>query len=220
MTPPAALISASSGFIRRRTITPHAKMMSVSTTVCVIGAGSSGIAAVKVLAQRGIAFDCFEKSDRVGGNWVFGNSNGMSSAYKSLHINTSRDRMAYSDFPMPADYPDFPHHTQVAAYFDAYLDHFGLRDRISFQTAVEHVDRRADGRWDVRVAGGTRDYDAVIVANGHHWDPRWPEPPFPGRDVFAGVQMHSHDFKGDDPALFRDRSVVVLGMGNSAMDIA
>ena len=105
----------------------------LSTSVCVIGAGSSGIAAVKALAQRGIAFDCFEKSDRVGGNWVFRNTNGMSSAYRSLHINTSRARMAYSDFPMPDDYPDFPHHTQVAAYFDAYVDHFGLREKITFR---------------------------------------------------------------------------------------
>ena len=77
-------------------------------SVCVIGAGSSGIAAAKALHERGIPFDCFEKSDRVGGNWVFGNKNGMSSAYRSLHINTSRERMEYSDYPMPTDYPDFP----------------------------------------------------------------------------------------------------------------
>ncbi|MFL5904744.1 MAG: NAD(P)-binding protein [Solirubrobacteraceae bacterium] len=68
---------------------------------CIIGAGSSGIAGAKVLAERGIAFDCFEKSDEVGGNWAFGNRNGMSAAYRSLHINTSRERMEYSDFPMP-----------------------------------------------------------------------------------------------------------------------
>ncbi|MBV8953115.1 MAG: NAD(P)-binding protein, partial [Solirubrobacterales bacterium] len=42
-------------------------------SACVIGAGSSGIAAAKALHERGIPFDCFEKSDRVGGNWVFGN---------------------------------------------------------------------------------------------------------------------------------------------------
>src|SRR3712207_9135646 len=87
-------------------------------TVCVIGAGSSGIAAAKTLHERGFAFDCFEKSDRVGGNWVYKNPNGMSSAYKSLHINTSRERMGYPGFPMPASYPDFPHHTQIAAYFE------------------------------------------------------------------------------------------------------
>src|SRR5215216_802470 len=122
-------------------------------SVCVIGAGSSGIAAAKTLHQRGFAFDCFEASDRVGGNWVYKNRNGMSSAYRSLHINTSRERMKYSDFPMPASYPDFPHHTQIAAYFDAYVDHFGFRDRIAFETLVEHAALAADGRWRVRLAG-------------------------------------------------------------------
>src|SRR4030081_2393169 len=112
--------------------------MSELPRACVIGAGSSGIAAAKALHQRGIPFDCFEKSDRVGGNWVFGNRNGMSSAYRSLHIHTSRARMEYSDFPMPASYPDSPHHTKIARYFDDYVDHFGLRDRIQFGTEVQH----------------------------------------------------------------------------------
>src|SRR3979490_2647518 len=113
--------------------------------VCVIGAGSSGIAAAKVLHGRGLPFDCYEVSDRVGGNWVFGNANGMSSSYRSLHINTSRERMEYSDFPMPKSYPDFPHHTQIAEYFDAYVEHFGFRDHIRFGVGVQHVARRADG---------------------------------------------------------------------------
>jgi cation diffusion facilitator CzcD-associated flavoprotein CzcO len=187
---------------------------------CVIGAGSSGIAAAKALYVRGIAFDCFEKSDRVGGNWVFKNSNGVSSSYRSLHINTSRERMAYSDFPMPQSYPRFPHHTHIAAYFDAYVDHFGLREKIAFRTGVEHA-APDDGGWRVRLdTGEERRYDALVVANGHHWDARWPEPAFDGADAFAGVQMHSHQYTGEDPELFRDKRVVVLGMGNSAMDIA
>ncbi|HEV7753074.1 MAG TPA: NAD(P)-binding domain-containing protein [Baekduia sp.] len=187
--------------------------------VCVIGAGSSGIAAAKVLHERGIPFDVYETSDRVGGNWVFGNVNGMSSSYRSLHINTSRERMEYSDFPMPTSYPDFPHHTQIAEYFDAYVDHFGFRDRIRFATAVEDVARRDDGGWDVRIAGGEAvAYDAVLVANGHHWDPRLPEPAFPGHDTFDGEQLHAHHYRTEDQLAGRD--VVVLGMGNSAMDIA
>ncbi len=195
--------------------------MTLLPTVCVIGAGSSGIAAVKALDQRGFEFDCFEASDRIGGNWVFKNRNGMSAAYRSLHINTSRGRMEYADFPMPASYPDFPHHTQIAAYFDAYVDHFGLRDRITFETKVTSAERLRDGRWEVSTdRGTTRSYDALIVANGHHWDPRWPEPPFRGQDRFAGTQLHAHGYTGDDPGFFRGKSVVVLGMGNSAMDIA
>jgi dimethylaniline monooxygenase (N-oxide forming) len=187
--------------------------------VCVIGAGSSGIATAKVLHQRGIPFDCYELSDRVGGNWVFGNTNRLSSSYRSLHINTSRERMEYSDFPMPKSYPDFPHHTQIAEYFDNYVDHFGFRDAIRFGVGAQHVARRDDGRWDVTTtAGETLDYDAVVVANGHHWDPRMPEPPFPGHDTFAGEQLHAHYYR--DEAQLAGKDVVVLGMGNSAMDIA
>jgi thioredoxin reductase len=189
------------------------------TRTCLIGAGSSGIATAKALHERGVPFDCFEKSDRIGGNWVFGNSNGMSAAYRDLFINTSRPRMAYSDFPMPESYPDFPHHTQIAAYFEDYVEHFGFRDKITFQTGVEHADRGEDGVWTVSLDNGeTRRYESLIVANGHHWNPRWPEPAFPGSEDFTGVQMHAHSYV--DNSIFEGKRVVVLGMGNSAMDIA
>jgi dimethylaniline monooxygenase (N-oxide forming) len=186
-------------------------------SACVIGAGSSGIAAAKALHERAIPFDCFEKSDRVGGNWVFKNKNGMSSSYRSLHINTSRERMEYSDFPMPKSYPDFPHHAQIAQYFDDYVDHFGFRERILFETGVERAAPGADGVWTVELdSGETRRYDMLLVANGHHWNPRWPEPAYPGE--FDGVQMHSHHYL--DNADFKDKNVLVVGIGNSAMDIA
>ena len=223
---------------------------------CIVGAGSSGITAAKALADRGIPFDCFEKSDKVGGNWVFGNRNGMSSSYSTLHINTSRERMEYADYPMPVSYPDFPRHDQIARYFDDYVEHFGLRERITFNTGVEHARPHEDGGWEVTIVGAgaregesgtgdnggggnddwgggedesgagggkgasggreTRHYDALLVANGHHWNPRWPEPPIPGS--FDGAQIHAHDYK--DPGQLAGRRVVVVGMGNSAMDIA
>lgn len=186
-------------------------------STCVIGAGSSGIAVAKALHERGLPFECYEKSDRVGGNWVFGNKNGVSSAYRSLHINTSRERMEYSDYPMPADYPDFPHHTEIARYFDSYVDHFGFRDKIVFNSGVEHAGRGDDGVWSVTLdSGDTKAYDMVLVANGHHWDPRWPEPAFPGQ--FDGTQMHSHHYI--ENSAMRGKNVLVVGIGNSAMDIA
>jgi dimethylaniline monooxygenase (N-oxide forming) len=188
-------------------------------TVAVIGAGSSGIAAVKALDARGIDVTCFEKSDRVGGNWVFGNKNGMSAAYRYLHINTSRERMQYPDFPMPASYPDFPRHDQIAAYFDAYVDHFGVRERIRFETGVDHAEKLRGGGWELATdAGTTERFDALLVANGHHWDKRWPEPAFPGQDEFRGEVMHAHDYVDNES--MRGKDVVVLGMGNSAMDIS
>ncbi|HEX3173410.1 MAG TPA: NAD(P)-binding domain-containing protein [Solirubrobacterales bacterium] len=193
----------------------------MSEKVCVIGAGSSGIAACQVLNARGIAFDCFEKGSKVGGNWRYENDNGMSSAYRSLHINTSRGLMAYATYSMPEDYPDYPNHFQIAKYFDDYVDHFGFRGRIRFRTEVVGV-RPGDGEWEVRFEGrdgdgGSERYRAVLVANGHHWDPRWPEPPFPGADAFEGEQMHVHHYR--EPDVLRGRRVLVLGIGNSATDI-
>ncbi len=194
--------------------------MSTLPSVCVIGAGSSGITAAKALHERGISCDVIEMSDRVGGNWAIDNPNGVSSAYRSLHINTSRERMEFSDFPMPKSYPDFPKHTHIARYFNDYVDGFGVRERIRFQTLVERADRRPDGTWELHIRGPageeTRRYDSLVVANGHHWDPRWPEPAFPGS--FDGVEMHSHHY--NDPDDWHGKRIVVLGMGNSAMDIA
>jgi thioredoxin reductase len=190
--------------------------------VCVIGAGSSGIAACQVLNARGIPFECLEKGSQVGGNWRFENDNGMSSAYRSLHINTSRGLMAYKTYPMPEDYPDYPNHFQIAAYFDDYVDRFGLREKIRFQTEVVSVEP-AEGEWEVTVrdADGREEadrYRAVLVANGHHWDPRWPEPPFPGSEEFEGEQIHVHYYRESD--ILHGKRVLVLGIGNSATDVA
>jgi dimethylaniline monooxygenase (N-oxide forming) len=197
--------------------------------VCIIGAGSSGIAAAQVLHARGIDFDCFELGSEVGGNWRYENDNGLSSAYRSLHINTSRQLMEYRTFPMPESLPDYPSHWQIAEYFDAFVDHFGFRDKITFRTEVVKVEPSgaAEGRWAVTVRrrgedGPTepevRHYEHVIVANGHHWDPRWPEPAFPGAESFPGEQMHAHYYK--TPDRFVGKRVLVLGIGNSATDIA
>jgi len=175
-----------------------------------------------VLNARGISFDCFEKGSEVGGNWRYENDNEMSSAYRSLHINTSRGLMAYKTYPMPEDYPDYPNHFQIAAYFDDYVDHFGLREKIRFRTEVVSVEP-VDGEWEVTVedADGKREasrYRAVLVANGHHWDARRPEPPFPGSEEFEGEQMHVHHYR--EPEVLQGKRVLVLGIGNSATDIA
>jgi dimethylaniline monooxygenase (N-oxide forming) len=190
---------------------------------CIIGAGSSGIAAAQVLQARGIDFDCFEKGSQVGGNWRYENDNGMSSAYRSLHINTSRRVMAFKSLPMPEGYPDYPDHFQMAAYFDEVVDRYRLRERIRFNTAVLDVAPvEGTGEWDVTVEGSegreTARYGAVLVANGHHWDARWPEPAFPGSEEFEGEQIHAHGYR--EPEVLRGRRVLVLGIGNSAVDIA
>lgn len=89
-----------------------------------------------------------------------------------------------------------------------------------------HVDAAANGAspgaWEVTVEGPdgrrTETYRAVIVANGHHWKPRGPEPAFPGAEKYEGEQLHAHHYR--EPDVLEGKRVLVLGIGNSAVDIA
>ena len=186
--------------------------------VCIIGAGCSGFTMAKRLKEYGIAYDCFEMSDDIGGNWYYKNPNNLSSCYQSLHIDTSKYRLAFEDFAVPEDWPDFPHHAQLNQYFHDYVDHFELRDTITFNMRVDAASPLANGRWVVALANGeTREYDALLVCNGHHWDARTPD--YPGE--FSGYQVHSHHYRDPfDPYDFRGKNVMVVGGGNSAMDIS
>ena len=186
--------------------------------VCVIGAGCAGLTTTKALAARGVPVDCYEKGSALGGNWRYGNDNGQSAVYRSLHINSSKWKMQFADFPLPADFPDYGHHSDVLRYFEAYAEHFGITPLIQFRTEVRRVEPDAAG-WAVtlRDADGrevTRRYGAVAVCNGHHWHPRLPE--FPGG--FDGEAIHAHDYRRPDA--YTGKRVLVVGIGNSAVDIA
>jgi cation diffusion facilitator CzcD-associated flavoprotein CzcO len=190
------------------------------TKCCIIGAGVCGLTTAKALKDRGISFDWFELSDRIGGVWAFNNPNGRSAAYRSLHIDSSKSRIAFEDFPAPADWPEYPHHLQIAEYLQAYAEHFGLISRIRFSVEVMNISRGDGNEWCVRISSGeTLTYSAVIVCNGHHWDPRWPTPAYPG--TFHGEQMHAASYIDPfSPIDMRGKTVLVVGMGNSAMDIS
>jgi hypothetical protein len=191
--------------------------MSDMPSVCVIGAGVSGLTACKALADFGVQHTCFEASDEVGGNWYFENPNGVSSAYRSLHIDISKPSISFRDFPMPERYPDYPHHTHIFEWLRDYADAFALREHIRFNTRVQHAQRGEKGGWLITLDDGSKAaFDALLVCNGHHWDPRFPS--FTGS--FDGPQIHSHDYV--DPSTPLDmygKRVLVVGIGNSAVDI-
>jgi len=186
-------------------------------SVCVIGAGVSGLTACKALSDFGVPHTCFEASDEVGGNWYFQNPNRVSSAYRSLHIDISKPSISFRDFPMPDRYPDYPHHTHIFEWLRDYADAFALRERIRFNTRVQHAERGGNGGWQITLEDGTQElFDALLVCNGHHWDPRFPD--FPGS--FDGPQIHSHDYiDPSNPLDLYGKRVLVVGIGNSAVDI-
>jgi cation diffusion facilitator CzcD-associated flavoprotein CzcO len=191
--------------------------MSSKPNTAIIGAGISGLTAGKSLSDWGLPYSCFEASDDIGGNWYFGNPNGRSSAYQSLHIDTYRDSVSFRDMPMGEDYPDYAHHAQIRAYLNRYAEAFSLRDRIRFETRVEHAERKQGGGWRIALEDGSSEvFDFLIVGNGHHWDPRVPD--FPGS--FDGETIHSHHYiDPKTPLDLEGKRVLVCGIGNSGVDI-
>jgi cation diffusion facilitator CzcD-associated flavoprotein CzcO len=184
----------------------------------VIGAGPSGIAAARALIDEGITPVVFEQGDRIGGNWVFRPEVGHSSVYRTTHIISSKTWSAFEDYPMPEDYPDYPSHAQLAAYFEAYARRFGVDRQVRFGCTVIEATPAGEGRWSVRWREGevehVETFDALLVANGHHHVPNIPE--YPGH--FDGEMLHSHAYK--EAAPYTGRRVLVVGAGNSACDVA
>ncbi|MBC7870986.1 MAG: NAD(P)-binding domain-containing protein, partial [Chitinophagaceae bacterium] len=112
------------------------------------------------------------------------------------------------------DYPDYPSHEQVCAYLRSYANHFGVVPHIEFNTSVESIERTSDGFWDIGLSNGeTRRYGGLIIANGHNWDPKFPE--YPGQ--FNGLILHSAEYK--TPDVLMGKRVLVVGAGNSGCDI-
>jgi cation diffusion facilitator CzcD-associated flavoprotein CzcO len=189
-------------------------------TVCVVGAGASGLLATKNLIEHGFGVDCYDRETGVGGSWNWRHD--RSPMYATTHLLSSRASTQFPDFPMPDTWPDYPDHRQVLSYLEHYADHFDLRRHIWFGTEVVRMEPDAHGRWEVttRSTGGlterTHRYAAVVIANGHNWAPRIPS--YEGMDTYAGEMIHASAFK--DPATLRDRKVLVVGAGNTGCDIA
>jgi len=113
---------------------------SAKLRVAVIGAGASGLPAIKCCLDDGLEPVCFERSGNIGGLWNYENSlkegEGYGAVMKSTVVNTSKEMMCYSDFPIPAEYPNYMHNKRVLQYLHLYAEHFKLLPYIRFDTEV------------------------------------------------------------------------------------
>jgi len=182
----------------------------VDERLCIIGAGAAGLCTMDVLQRHGIAFDCFEQSDRVGGHWH--------TDYESLHLITSRDLSGFAGHTMPSDYPVYPSRDQMRTYLERFADETGVRAHVRFGVAVEQITplgRAGRDGWRVATSDGeVHDYAGVIVCNGHLRDQNVPE--YPG--TFTGQQIHSGSYCS--VADLAGTRVLTVGAGNSGCDLA
>ncbi|KAG8436657.1 hypothetical protein GDO86_007668 [Hymenochirus boettgeri] len=196
--------------------------------VAVIGAGISGLIAIKYCLEEGLEPTCFERSDDIGGVWRFTDEVevGRGSIYKSLVANASKELMALSDFPMPEDFPNFLPNEKFLEYCRLYSEHFKLGKYIKFKTKVCSVKKNTDfpltGQWVVvtETIGEkeTAIFDAVMVCGGQYNEPSIDLDTFPGIEKFKGQVMHCREYKR--AVGFDGKQVLIIGMGNSGVDVS
>ena len=186
--------------------------------VCVIGAGVSGLVAAKTFRQHGHDVTIVERSGDLGGVWEPARS------YPDVQTQSPKELYRYTDMAMPDEFPEWPKGVQVHAYLADYARKHRLPGIIRYGCAVAGMERGGEGGWTLTLEdekGGTsrEHFDFVVVCTGNFSDKNIPE--FPGKDVFAaagGAVMHSSEYT--DPAVVKDKDVVVLGFSKSATDIA
>lgn len=177
----------------------------LSKNVCVIGAGPSGLVAARELRKEGHLVVVLEQNHDIGGQWLYdpnveredplGRNSFLevhSSMYASLRLLSPREIMGFTDFPFSVkkgrDMRRFPGHKELLLYLNDFVEWFGLRDMIRFNTRVENVGMMDYGvvgkdlKWVVRSReknstekGVVEEvFDAVVVATGHYSHPRMP----------------------------------------------
>jgi hypothetical protein len=189
--------------------------------VAVIGVGPSGITALKNLLDQGIDAVAFDRNQDVGGNWIYSEDESHSSVFETTHIISSKTLSQYEDFTFDEFDPetaDYPSHDELRRYFQAYASKFNLYPSIRFGTLVKKCQWIDQKTWEITTEKDGNEtveiFTQLVVANGHHWKPRYPQ--YPGE--FSGDFLHSHQFKKAAP--FKDQRVLVIGGGNSACDVA
>jgi hypothetical protein len=189
--------------------------------VAVIGVGPSGITALKNLVDQGLDVVAFDRNHEVGGNWIYSENESHSSVFDTTHIISSKTLSQYEDFTFEDFDPsvsDYPSHDELRRYFQAYAKRFNLYQFIQFGTLVIHCEQINAATWEITTekdgARKVEQFTHLVVCNGHHWRPRFPE--YPG--IFTGEFIHSHNFKKAAP--FAGKRVLVIGGGNSACDVA
>jgi dimethylaniline monooxygenase (N-oxide forming) len=181
--------------------------------ICVIGAGSSGIVCAKYLLAEGYEVAVYEQSESIGGTFV-------NKRYDDAHLVSSKYITPFSDLRLPKTTGPHQSLEDYTTYLEEYSSKFDVDKVISFKTTVQRVSKMSDGTYTVQVvdAAGTHDevFGAIAVCSGLHNHPFVPE--VEGIKSFTGTTLHSSEYK--DKSIFKDKSVIVVGCGETAMDIA
>lgn len=192
--------------------------VSLVQKIAIIGAGIAGLCTAKTLLALGYEVELFEKESDLGGVWA------SSRRYPGLTTQNPRETYCFSDWPMPADYPEWPTGAQMQAYLQSYADHFEVTPRIRFACPVTRAVPLSGGiGWELEIATPegpqTYRYDWLIACNGIFSIPSVPA--FRGTDSFRAAGGHVlHTSQFTRPSDATGKHVLVVGYGKSSCDVA
>ena len=194
-------------------IESKAKTMQESAVI-IVGAGTSGLAAAACFTKKSIPFILLERKDCIASLW-------RKYTYDRCHLHLRKQVCELPFLPFPASYPHYVSRKQFMQYLDDYISHFNIKPL--YQRAVElaEYDEKRQ-RWIVkarnRSSGEIENYSSkfLVVASGETAEPRVPE--VEGLESFKGKAIHSTGYKNGME--FKGQHVLVVGSGNSGMEIA
>ncbi|TDE33937.1 NAD(P)-binding domain-containing protein [Actinomadura sp. 6K520] len=183
-------------------------MTARTTALLIVGGGQAGLATARIARALGLTPLVLEAADRPAGSWPH--------YYDSLTLFSPARRSALPGVPFPGDPDRYPARDEVVAYLTGYAARLDADIRTGHR--VERITRTGDeaGFQAVTADGDVFTAPLVIAATGAFSRPYRPAPP--GLDSFAGTVLHSSDYRRPEP--FTGRRVVIVGGGNSAVQIA
>ena len=188
---------------------------SYSKKYCLVGAGPAGLVMARALIKEGVPFDWYEKHTDVGGIWDMNNTG--TPMYESCHFISSKYTSGFYGSPMPKDYPDYPSAPQILDYIRDFADKFDLKRRVTFGVSVTDATPIENDQWRMTFSDGRSEvYEGLINATGVTWHAN--RPTIKGEGVFKGKIMHSVEYRS--PSEFEGKRVLIVGAGNSGVDIA
>jgi indole-3-pyruvate monooxygenase len=189
-------------------------MKKENQTVVVVGAGPSGLSVAATLTNQSIPYIILERENCFASLW-------KKYSYDRLHLHLKKQFCELPHKPFPPSFPSYISKEKFLQYLDDYVSHFKINPLYHRTVESAEYDEGSE-KWKVKAmnkdSGEVEEYDGkfLVVASGETSDPFVPE--IEGLKSFPGKVIHSTGFKNGKE--FKDENVLVVGSGNSGMEIA
>jgi cation diffusion facilitator CzcD-associated flavoprotein CzcO len=198
------------------------------TDVCVIGAGWSGLYAMKYALAYGLSCIGVERRYDVGGLWYYDPESPYTTANNRTFTSSPKDFTEAIDYPWPDTFGYYATGAQIHIWLKSYASHFGLLEKIRLSTAVTSARKTANGIWEVQLTNVVTQARSVIYSkyliicagvNANVNDLAKTDPKYA---QFSGETIHSHVIRRVEE--FQDKlsgkNIVCIGGGENACDLS